>query len=191
MSLAFFRLAHRSLPRLALIWVLAVALPVHGLSGLLAQMLGAEHRHAAVAQADEEGGWSPKRWLRAVIGNGAMDLIDAVHEQQRGGPMRLPVAKAPKAHAPAAPAHVHTHGLFERHHHDAADGSVVSLGAKESGQDVPGGAAASDLGSPFLLPVAPAAAAWMPGDAAISWRHAAAAAWRSHASTPPEPPPRA
>ena len=177
MSLAFFRLAHRSLPRLALIWVLAVALPVHGLSGLLAQMLGAEHRHAAVAQPGEEGAWNPKRWLRAVIGDGAMDLIDAVHEQQRGGPMRLPVAQAPEVHAPAAAGHVHAHGLFQRHHHDAADGSVVSLGVKESGQDAPGGAAASDLGSsPFLLPVAPAAAAWIPGDATTAWHHAAAAA---------------
>lgn len=191
MFLAFFRLAHRSLPRLALIWVLAVALPVHGLSGLLAQMLGAEHRHAGAVQAGDEGAWNPQRWLRAVIGDGAMSLVEAAHERQRGGPMRPPATQAPTAHAPKAAGQVHGHGLFERHHHDAADGSVVSLGAKQDGQDAPGGTAASDLGGAWLLPMAPAAAAWMPGDATPSWRDAAAAAWRSHASAPPDPPPRA
>jgi hypothetical protein len=96
---------------------LLVALPVYGASGTLVQLLGSDHVHRVTEAAAR-----------------TTDALAGWVDMRRGATM----AKAA--------GHVHTHSLFQRHHHDRADASVVSVDGGSLG-----GAAADDAGAPDAL----------------------------------------
>ena len=136
-----------------LVWVLALALPVNGVSTLTNLLLGASHRHVSVAPGNSGLGTAslPQQWhelLRTVLGNEAMSLIDAHHG--RLAQTSLQAAQAAQ--------HAHLHDTFQRHLHDPMDGSVVALGDKGSSQEA-SGTQTADTSSPQ----------WMPPDAAVQW----------------------
>ncbi len=91
------RLLHRlrlSCLRPLMVWVLVLALPVHGVSNVLLQVMGAAHRHSAVTLAVAPGTaqhtdtpgtapWNARSALRSLVarvaGPGALQLIDTMH----------------------------------------------------------------------------------------------------------------
>ena len=163
------------------VWGLVFALAVYGYSGVLVQVLGSLHRHAepaaamsASVDADEE----PSLLSHLV------SEVQAWHE-----------AAQARRHAllPHTQAHAHHHGLFERHHHDADDSTVVALGEQASSN--PG---ADDLGSSAtpgagLLPIGPLPSLQVPAPAQgrLPWPGSTAAGWRSAELKRAERPPHA
>lgn len=67
------------------VWALLVALPVHSLSGVLQQVLGASHRHTdtADAQATQTLQDGLRALLTAVAGTGTLALIDHEHAREQ------------------------------------------------------------------------------------------------------------
>jgi len=74
-----------------MVWVLVLALPVHGVSNVLLQVMGAAHRHnagvqhtaALDAQDAAHAPWNARAALRSLVasvaGTGALQLIDTMH----------------------------------------------------------------------------------------------------------------
>lgn len=77
-----------------MVWVLVLALPVHGVSNVLLQVMGAAHRHSAVTLAVAQGTaqhtdtpgldpWNARSAWRSLVasvaGPGALQLIDTMH----------------------------------------------------------------------------------------------------------------
>lgn len=100
-----------------MVWVLVLALPVHGISNVLLQVVGATHRHALTVQATATGdltgrgavasgaaAWDTRGALRrlvaSVAGPGALRLIDTMHARDHAWQR----AAALKAHPFSAPA---------------------------------------------------------------------------------------
>lgn len=192
-----------------MVWVLVLALPVHGVSNVLLQVMGAAHRHSAVTLAVAQGAdspgitaWSARRTLRSLVasvaGPGALQLIDTMHARdhawQRAAELKThPFAQPTDVHQRAHQrAHQHAHDTFQRHIHDPHDSSVVALGEHAQAPDAAGGAPALDAGGgTFPLAPVPSVQALAPGDGTAAWRRAASSAWRSHVIAPLERPPQA
>lgn len=105
----------RRIARHLLVWCLLAALPIYGFSATVVPLLGPSHSHRPSAStADPLDGW--------------VDI-------RRG--MTLTAA------ASARP-HVHSHSLFERHHHGPGDETVVPLDGDKQRMD---GDAGSSTGS--------------------------------------------
>ena len=128
------------------VWCLVFALPICSASSTLAAMLGARHFHAATAAR------APDRLAPAV-------LVD----------FRRSSEVAP---APTAP---HLHSWLARHHHGAADDSVMALDAATGDANASGGGGSATDGAPVLVlawlariapwPVDTLAGAWPVADA--------------------------
>ncbi len=201
-----------------MVWVLVLALPVHGVSNVLLQVMGAAHRHSAVALAAAQdmaphadspatGTWRAESALRSLVasvaGPGALQLIDTMHARDHAwqraaelkahpfAPFASPVDTA-QAQQVRQQAHQHAHETFQRHIHDPQDGSVVALGEHTQAPDAAGGATALDAGG-GTLPLAPAlnVQTLVPSDGTAAWRRAEPSAWRSHVTAPLERPPQA
>ena len=193
-----------------MVWVLVLALPVHGISNVLLQVMGAAHRHSAVALATDSPAatpWSARSTLRrlvaSVAGPGALQLIDTVHARdhawQRAAELKAhpfaslasPVDTA-QAQQVRQQAHQHAHDTFQRHIHDPQDSSVVALGDHTQTHDVAGSATALDAGG-GTFPLAPelSVQALAPTDGTAVWRRAAPSACRSRVIAPLERPPQA
>jgi hypothetical protein len=167
----------------SLVWVLMVALPVYGGSGVLLHLLGAPHRHQAVETVDESAPLVDTLLAR-VLGESTMELV----AQFKARTAFVSPHKVHR-HTPGTPEH--SHGLFERHHHDAGDDSVVALGALTPGGDLSGDAASAAVGSAtlalgltgsFVFPVQKSVAG--------PWPVAHDGPWRDLKHVPPERPPR-
>ena len=167
-----------------MVWVLVLALPVHGVSNVLLQVMGGAHRHNAntsaqdIAQSTHPDAAPQRTTVRAamrslvasVAGPGALQLIDTMHARdhawQRAAelkahpftpPTELAQTRAdavPSASQQAAQAHQHAHDTFQRHIHDLHDSSVVALGEHTQAPDAAGSASALDAGG-APLPLAP------------------------------------
>ena len=126
---------------------LAVALPLGGLSALLAGALGAVHFHqpAAVAAMDAGpmAGWQDFRRLNHLADSGV---------------------------------HLHDHAKLGRHHHDANDAGLVTVGAGEHDDGVDGAATAA--GAAVVLAGSSAVSLQLPAPLATGVLWAAAAACR-------------
>ncbi len=153
--------------RWLVLWCLLLALPVQGLSGVLLQWLGAQHRHQAeVADAGAlTTGWE-LRFRSAMAGYASPAL----------------------AFRPAQQPADHGHGVFERHHHAADDASVLALGPTEPNSDLASdaaqGAAVQPLAVHGLL-------AWhLPATGRSPWALAPSAGWQSQPVSRLERPPR-
>lgn len=161
------RFARQHILHHLLVWVLVVALPINGVSSLLAQMLGAQHRHAQIV---------PEAERNAVIDTTGLSPYPSHHHT----PNEL---SHPHLHA-------HAHMMFERHVHEPADGTVLALGAKDSGQDGPGQTnGLSDTMSLQGLRDGLNAPEWIPVVLRAGWPLYAALAWHSHIVPPLERPP--
>lgn len=204
-----------------MVWVLVLALPVHGVSNVLLQVVGAAHRHNASASASAQSiaqppiahaPWRARAALRSLVasvaGPGALQLIDTMHARDhawqraaelKAHPFTPPTALAQtrvdavsSASQQAAQAHQHAHDTFQRHIHDLHDSSVVALGEHTQAPDAAGSASALDAGG-AALPLAPMLRmqALAPTDGTAAWRRAKAPDWRSHVIAPLERPPQA
>ncbi len=203
-----------------MVWVLVLALPVHGVSNALLQVVGGLHRHSVVvgsaaaslhstAQADTA--WSARSALRTLVahvaGPGALQMIDAMHARDQAWARAAELKNHPFTQTftqPVAPsadtdlalraeqAHQHAHDTFQRHTHDPRDGSVVALGEQAAKADATGSASALDAGGgAFPLPALLDVQALAPTESTAAWRHVEPQAWRSHVITPLDRPPQA
>ncbi len=162
------RFAHHQVLRQLLVWVLVLALPVNSISNLLTQILGAAHRHSAVAPMLED----------APIIDSSSLLTEPAHDHP---------------HGEAVPPHLHAHAhmMFERHFHQPSDDSVIALGSKKPGQDGPSHVTSmNDSAGMHGLHQALSGPVWMPVALRTGWARYAPVAWHSHVSAPPEHPPR-
>ncbi|OWQ90784.1 hypothetical protein CDN99_11460 [Roseateles aquatilis] len=194
-----------------LVWLVMVALVIHGASGAVLQILGPLHRHAETPRIAEA--------LDAAIQRSGLvqqlaGMADAVHQwrervhaqahfaderSHRARALRAPALIAAGADAQRAmatahgdtPPHAHSHGLFERHVHAAADASVVAVDGH--GGDKGDGLSASLAG--LHLPMhLPAAVALPDGNAdprRMPWPRPDASTWRSADLKSLKRPPRA
>lgn len=144
------------------IWCLLLALPVYGFSSTIVQLLGATHTHRQVASsADPMAGWVDLR-------RGSHVLNTTVSHQE-----------------------THSHSLFERHHHDANDVTVLALdgpvteGAASEAGSSPAGSAALVLALAGELRIDPA------GSAELEWTAATADLVQSRHGERLERPPNA
>lgn len=133
---------------------LAVALPLAGLSALLAGALGAVHFHhqPAAPTARDAGpmaGWQDFRRVNHVADSGV---------------------------------HLHEHVKLGRHHHDANDAGLVTVGAGERDDGVDGAATAA--AGAIVLAASAAASFDLPAPAATGVPWAAAAACRFESCAP-------
>ena len=155
-----------------LLWSLVALLPWLGLGMAQRQTLGPLHVHVAPTESTFAGEAGPF--------SQALDWWWAQVQQQAHA----------RRHAHAhAQGHAHSHDSWQRHHHAAADDSVVTL-------DGPG----EDLGNQvtpaaLLLPMwgPPAGGPKVPADAgrALRWMPAGPARFSSWGTAPPLRPPRA
>lgn len=180
-------LPRRPPARIALIWGLVVALVIYGSSGVLLQMLGPMHRHADTAQAAPgllaqrftELATAASQWHDRLLSQALF-----VHERERF----LPSPRKAQLHEESPRAHAHSHGPFERHHHDAADTSVLSLDSAAADSL----SSASALGSASLPMCSPPVLA-LPAAAGVcaDWLRAPPPRWRNAELALLERPPQA
>lgn len=147
------------------VWLLLLAVPLYGSTGVLLKTIGPAHRHDQPA-ADTR--------LLAALGSGAAAVLDTLRAQSG-------VAK--HAHGPGA--EPHHHGVFDRHHHAVGDTSVVALGGEA------GDVALAAMGSVLLVfaLTAPFTAA-VPMAQTIRWPAAAPGRLATRAPPPLDRPPR-
>lgn len=134
-----------------------LALPVYGWSSATLKLLGPAHRHTAAAahhdvasdRHDAAGGL-----LAALLGRRIATVVAAWQqhiEVLAALPGQAVVLRSSHAdHRPALQAGEHAHGLFQRHHHGAADASVVKAAADDHGADDADEAAAGSATLPLL-----------------------------------------
>lgn len=163
-------------------WLLA-AVPLYGLGGLAAQLLGPLHVHATGRlPTDPTRVAMATRWL-ARIDHAIDHLLGHAHDADglhvRAGSTGRILSHHPPdrgAHAAgrahghdAATTHAHAHEAALRHHHDPDDPAVVVVGDAVSDDDAPGVGWAWQVvapGSRPLVVAAPAAARrWRAADA--------------------------
>ena len=166
-----------------LLLLLCAAVPLYGAAGARLTTLGPLHHHRAAPVADHDHRSLAERWreavhqgLQALAGQeGSQVLVTARARQQQV-----------QAQRDGRPAHVHAHGLFERHHHEADDPTVVL-----DDHDGPALSDAAALGG-YVLPMAsvdmPRVPA--PGNANGHWPRAGPPTWRSIGDARLERPPR-
>jgi hypothetical protein len=166
-----------------IVWVLVIALPVYGSAGVLLHLLGAPHRHQAVENTAQAQPWNIDCLLTLVVGERAMSVV----LQHRA---KAVVTQAAHRHDPHGP--VHQHGLFERHHHDADDPSVVALGGLRATSDLADEATSSAAVGSAMLVFALGAELTLPPPSPreFRWPPAALVAWNSLNRPPLERPPR-
>lgn len=177
-----------------LLILLCAAVPMYGAAGARMTMLGPAHHHeSAAAQGhglDLDLDLDPdhahehrslaEAW-RGLVHDGLQRLAG------QGSSQILETARVRQLQRLAVPEHVHTHGVFERHHHLAGDPTVVL-----DDHATPSGGDAAALGG-YALPMLSAAPLRLPvPDAANGdWPRAGAPLWRSAIPPPGEKPPRA
>jgi hypothetical protein len=139
---------------------LALALPLGGLSALLAGALGAVHFHQPAAVAALESGpmagWQDFRRLNHVADSGV---------------------------------HLHDHAKLGRHHHDANDAGLVTVGAGEHDEGVDGAATAAAISIVLAASVTVSLDLPAPSATGVPWAAAAACRFESCALRRLERPP--
>lgn len=186
MHAVLFQLVRHRLLRQLVACVLVCALPMNSMSSVLLNVLGPQHRHSTPAHGggiDAGVGLDVHSIIRAVVGEEAMGLIDAHHAREQ-------VSLAAPPHAMTEQEHAHAHSLFQRHHHNPSDGTVIALGERETGQGAANGFNGIDAGSAFPLPAVVPSLSVAPAATGSVWRGQAITAWHDHVSAPLEKPPR-
>lgn len=145
------RLSCSSAARWLVLYCLFVALPLHGLSATLAELLGPSHFHQADAAAAAPAGPTPATDSLASWKD--FRRIDAV-----GG-----LAARPHAHP-------HDHAPLDRHPHAHGDASVVAVGAGGLDDGPADGVVPSGPAFVFVVDGAPATAPSSPPVTSAGWR---------------------
>lgn len=169
------RAQHRqSTFRDSVVWGLVLALLIYGYSGLLAGGFGALHHHVEPATEN-------------------MSLASRLHSAVRAW-FETAQTRRPGIFVHSQSPQPHDHGLFERHHHDVGDETVVTLGAQassgHSADDLPT-TGASGLASVPLCPLSTPLVVLSLEQGRSRWPDGAAATWRSIDSRQLERPPQA
>ncbi|ANH68479.1 hypothetical protein [Mitsuaria sp. 7] len=170
-----------------LLLLLCAAVPLYGAAGARLSTLGPAHHHRAAPAVDHDHD-SPSvaqtwrelvhRGLQALAGQEASQVLDNARARQQQAELQL--QRGGKS------AHVHAHGLFERHHHLADDPTVVL-----DDHDGPSLSDAAALGG-YVLPMANVVMPRIPMPASANghWPRAEPPTWRSIGDTRLERPPR-
>lgn len=155
----------RSAAAAAAVWlVLAavlLALPVYGWSSATLKLLGPAHRHTAAAAHHEVASDrhdAAGDLLAALLGRRIATAVVAWQQHIEvlaalpGQAVVLRSSHADHRHALQAGEHAgkHAHGLFQRHHHSAADATVVKAAADSHGADAADEAGAGSATLPLL-----------------------------------------
>ena len=171
----------------ALLLLLCVAIPLYGAAGARLTTLGPAHHHrdAPVVDHDHDAPSFEQAWrdlvhrgLQALAGQETSKVLESARARQQQVQWQFQRG--------ATSAHVHAHGLFERHHHLADDPTVVL-----DDHDGPSLSDAATLGGyvlPMLnvdMPRIP-----MPVDANGHWPVTAPPSWHSVGDARLERPPR-
>jgi hypothetical protein len=170
--------------RAVLLLLLCAAVPLYGAAGARLTTLGPAHHHRAAPAVDHDHDarslaqtWRDlvHRGLQALAGQEASQVLDTARARQQQ--IELQRGK---------PAHVHAHGLFERHHHLADDPTVVL-----DEHDGPSLSDAAALGG-YVLPMVDVVVPRVPAPASANghWPRVEPPTWRSIGNTPLERPPR-
>lgn len=162
-----------------LLLLLCVAVPLYGAAGARLNALGPMHQHRMPAVVEHDHRAFADAW-RDFVHQGLQRLAGQASSQV------LETARTLQLQRQAPTAHVHGHGLFERHFHTPGDASVV---IDDHELQSMGDAAA--LGSyllPMVLPGFPPLRA--PSCANGRWLPAPSPAWRSTCRTRLDRPPR-
>lgn len=185
---------------------MALALLIYGQSSSIVQMLGPAHRHAVVAAPGAtawlDGVAAVFQDIRTWRDNLHERLLpeEAVHAHPHPGDMSLARADAQGASAAHvhgigaqqhAHMHAHFHSVFQRHHHDPVDPSVVTL--DRDGPDTLADASAQASAGSASLTLGLATAVTLPSPVAapLAWRREAPATWADALPRLLERPPRA
>jgi hypothetical protein len=158
------------------LWLLILALAVYGYAGVLVQALGPLHWHSTPAETLAEvpahdPDLKPSLWERVEA-----TVLDW-HVRALAAQRMLSASSA--AQDPTHHPH-HHHGLFERHHHDVGDATVVTMEPTspegQGSDDLNTSAATTALVAlPQLL--APALTVHLPLASALRWPCLASPAW--------------
>jgi hypothetical protein len=170
-----------------LLLLLCAAVPLYGAAGVRLTTLGPAHHHRAAPVVDHEHEapsfaqtWRDlvHRGLQALAGQEASQVLDTARARQQQAELQ--------SQRGGKPAHVHAHGLFERHHHLADDPTVVL-----DDHDGPSLSDAAALGG-YVLPMANVVMPRIPVAASANghWPHAEPPSWRSIGGSRLERPPR-
>ena len=155
----------------AILWAVALAMGVQGVSRALMQVTGAEHRHRA---ADE--------LLVTVFEDG--DVVEHAahgHGHDHGG-------AHPEDHTDD---HAHAHEDFERHIHDAHDSTVIAVGDTGSAPQAASSAPGVDTTGGMALLMPSTVRTPVPQEYPVVWGRNQATVWHSQVVSPLERPPRA
>ncbi|WP_377152425.1 hypothetical protein ACFJIX_15440 [Roseateles sp. UC29_93] len=167
-----------------LLLLLCAAVPLYGAAGARLTTLGPTHHHRTAATVDHDhDAWTlaqtwrdlVHRGLQVLAGQETAQALDTARARQQ-----LQLQRDRK------PAHVHAHGPFERHHHQAGDPTVVL-----DDHDGPSLCDAAALGA-YVLPMANVDMPRVPAPASANghWPRAEPPIWRSIGDTRRERPPR-
>jgi hypothetical protein len=158
--------------RALLLWLLMLAQPIYGGSSASLRLLGPAHWHAGPAAAAPGDDWLQPA-LQVV--KRLADRVQQIHDEAHL-----------RAHAYG---HKHEHHGLQRHWHDAADGSVHTVGSADPAvADLVAGAS---VGSATLTLAAPALPLVLPVSRANGrWPSGAAPAWADAEPRNTRPPPR-
>lgn len=168
-----------------LLLLLCAAVPLYGAAGARLTTLGPAHHHRTATDHEHEGRSLAQTWrdlvhqgLQALAGQEASQVLDTARARQQQVQAQFQRG--------AKPAHVHAHGLFERHHHLADDPTVVL-----DDHDGPSLSDAAALGG-YVLPMANVDMPRVPLPASANgdWPMTGPPSWRSVGATPLERPPR-
>ncbi|MDH0863834.1 hypothetical protein [Mitsuaria sp. GD03876] len=163
----------------ALLVLLCAAVPLYGAAGARLSTLGPMHEHRVPALAEHDHRSVAEAW-RDLVHQGLQRLAGQASSQI------LETARTRQLQRQAPTAHVHAHGLFERHFHAPGDASVVL-----DGHDLQAMGDAAALGSHVLPAVLPGLTPLrIPSCANGRWLPAPSPAWRSTCRTRLERPPR-
>jgi hypothetical protein len=169
-----------------LLLLLCAAVPLYGAAGARLTTLGPAHHHRAAPVVDHDHRSMAQTWrdfvhqsLQALAGQEGGQVLDTARARQQQRNQQ-------QVQRDWKPAHAHAHGLFERHHHQSDDPTVVL-----DGHDGPSASDAAALGG-YILPMASVDMPRVPVPASVNghWPHVATPTWRSIGDTRLERPPR-
>lgn len=187
--------------RKPLLWLVALALLIYGQSSSIVQMLGPVHRHAVVAQPAATAWFDGVEAVFADIRAWRDGLHERLlpeeephaHPHAGAGLLARGGASETHVHDAAAGQHTHTHfhSVFQRHHHDPHDPSVVTLDGDGPDSLADASAQASAGSATLTLGLATAMTVPSPAASPVAWNRHTPVTWADAQPKLLERPPRA
>ncbi|MBA4218777.1 MAG: hypothetical protein C0460_15755 [Methylibium sp.] len=160
--------------RTLLLWLLILAQPIYGGASASLRMLGPAHWHNTPAVQ--------------VPGDDLLQPVVSFVQRVAGRVQSLREQAHVRAHARGT-WHAHDHSSLQRHWHDAADGSVHTVGSADPAvADLVAGASVGSATLTLAAPVCPMSVAASAANG--PWAITPASAWADADPRPTSPPPR-